>query len=48
MLATMQRVFRCVQLFEDPFITRQREQFGIEQKEIGMQRNVLLRKQRAA
>lgn len=31
-LETMQRVFRCVQLFEDPFITRQREQFGIEQK----------------
>ena len=31
-LATMQRAFRCVQLFEDPFIARQREQFGIEQK----------------
>ena len=31
-LETMQRVFRRVQLFEDPFITRQREQFGIEQK----------------
>jgi DNA invertase Pin-like site-specific DNA recombinase len=31
-LETMQRVFRRVQLFEDPFIARQREQFGIEQK----------------
>ena len=31
-LATMQRVFRYVRLFEDPFIARQREQFGIEQK----------------
>ena len=31
-LETMQRVFRSVQLFEDPFIARQREQFGIEQK----------------
>ena len=31
-LETMQRVFRCVQLFEDPFIARQRKQFGIEQK----------------
>ncbi len=31
-LETMQRVFRSIQLFEDPFITRQREQFGIEQK----------------
>ena len=28
----MQRVFRYVRLFEDPFIARQREQFGIEQK----------------
>ena len=31
-LETMQRVFRYVRLFEDPFIARQREQFGIEQK----------------
>ena len=31
-LETMQRAFRSVQLFEDPFIARQREQFGIEQK----------------
>ena len=31
-LETMQRVFRSVQLFEDPFIARQRKQFGIEQK----------------
>ena len=31
-LETMQRVFRCIQLFEDPFIAKQREQFGIEQK----------------
>lgn len=31
-LAIMQRVFRYVRLFEDPFIARQREQFGIEQK----------------
>ena len=31
-LETMQRVFQCVHLFEDPFMARQREQFGIEQK----------------
>ena len=31
-LDTTQRVFRSVQFFEDPFIARQREQFGIEQK----------------
>ena len=31
-LETMQRIFRSIQLFEDPFIAKQREQFGIEQK----------------
>ncbi|MBQ9552319.1 MAG: DUF4368 domain-containing protein [Clostridia bacterium] len=31
-LETMQRIFRSVQPFEDPFIAKQREQFGIEQK----------------
>lgn len=32
MLETLQLVFQSAQLFEDPFIARQREQFGIEQK----------------
>ena len=31
-LETMQRIFQCIQLFEDPFIAKQREHFGIEQK----------------
>ena len=31
-LETMQRIFRSIQLFEDPFIAKQREHFGIEQK----------------